>query len=86
MTLAVFLAGCIVGGMLGAIAMALLAAAGDSDDKRDLIIELDTVRKQLAACQQASLSNQERADYYYELFCDGAQANAALRRQQCQPE
>jgi len=42
--------------------------------------ELAALRQQLAACQTVSESQRQRADYYYSLFCDGARANAALRR------
>ena len=46
------------------------------------VVETETtLRQQLALCREAAHKQQERADYYYDLFCAGAKANADLRRE-----
>lgn len=41
--------------------------------------ELTELRHRLVICQHAAEQQRQRADYYYDLFCDGARANAQLR-------
>ena len=41
--------------------------------------EVADLRQRLAVCQHAAEQQRQRADNYYELFCEGARANAQLR-------
>ena len=41
--------------------------------------ELTELRHRLVICQNAVEQQRQRADYYYDLFCDGAGAIAQLR-------
>ena len=41
--------------------------------------EVADLRHRLAICQHAAEQQRQRADNYYELFCEGARANAQLR-------
>lgn len=41
-------------------------------------VEAD-LRHRLAICQHAAEQQRQRADNYYDLFCEGARANAQLR-------
>lgn len=72
---------------IGVLVMALfnLSARLDEDeDKAEIMTlrtKLATAIRQLAACQEASIKNQDRADTYYQLYCDGAKANAQLQKE-----
>lgn len=86
--LAGVLAGAVAGTVAGAVVMAVMCAAGNSDgfvriapDDVDEDPELTALRQQLAACQAAAERQRQRADTYYDLYCAGAKANAALRRE-----
>lgn len=87
MTILVFLGGCIVGVLAGAIIMAVMCAAGNESGyvtispDVDEDPELTALRHQLAVCQEAAEHQRQRADTYYDLYCAGAKANAALRRE-----
>jgi hypothetical protein len=93
-TILAFLGGCIVGVLAGAIIMAVLCAAGNSDGYVQISPDVDegpetaSLRQQLAetrhhlsACQAAAEQQRQRADVYFDLYCAGAKANAALRRE-----
>jgi len=93
-TILAFLGGCIVGVLAGAIIMAVMCAAGnengfmaispDVDEDPELTAlrhQLTALRHQLAVCQEAAEHQRQRADTYYDLYCAGAKANAALRRE-----
>jgi hypothetical protein len=80
-----------VGTCAGALVVAILNAASNADDdaayqldnthqaNAELLIEVAKLRRQLATCQEISRQNAEKAETYYALFCQGAQANAALK-------
>ena len=75
-------AGCVAGIIGTLIVVALYAAlvvGGRADDMADAMNELATLRTELARVKQAAHDQQVRADYYYDLYCTGAKANAALR-------
>lgn len=74
-TTLIAIASAIVGALLGAMAMAAMAAAGDADDNA----ELADVRRRLEACQHANVELSASADNYRDLFTEGARANAQLR-------
>lgn len=87
--IAVFIAGCaafVAGALLGGMAMALFCAAGNEhgyiaiSDEADEDPELTTLRQRLAVTQQAAESQRQRADFYQSLYCEGARANAQLRK------
>lgn len=52
-------------------------AAPEEDSDEDP--ELTDLRQRLAICQHTAEQQRQRADNYYELFCEGARANAQLR-------
>jgi hypothetical protein len=89
--IATYFAGCIVIGIVGVLAgallMAVLCAAGNESGfvaispDVDEDPELTALRHQLAVCQEAAEQQRQRADNYYDLYCAGAKANAALRRE-----
>lgn len=83
MTLFTFSAGCLVGLAFGVVLMRILFALSEPVtlvDDLDEDPELTAVRHQLAVCQDTARQQQQRADYYYDLYCEGAKANAVLRR------
>ncbi len=41
--------------------------------------EVADLRQRLAICQHAAEQQRQRADNYYDLFCEGARVNAHLR-------
>lgn len=75
--------GFFVGGVVGAIGMAVLAASSAMDDG-DKLLELEAARQRLAQqldiVRETARQQQERADTYYQLYCEGAKANAQLRK------
>jgi len=80
------IAGAVVGTVAGAVIMAVMCAASNSDgfvriapdDDTDEDPELTVLRQQLAACQAAAERQRQRT--YYDLYCEGAKANAQLRK------
>lgn len=77
-----FLAGLVAGALLMALACAAgneggyVAISPDVDEDP----ELTALRHQLAVCQETAEKQRQRADTYYDLYCQGAKANAELRR------
>lgn len=84
------IAGAVVGTVAGALIMAIMAAAGNEDgyvhitpdDDADEDPELTVLRQRLAVMQQAALAQRQRADFYQSLYCEGAKANAQLKKGQ----
>lgn len=81
------IAGAVVGTVAGAVIMAIMAAAGNdggyvhiAPDDADEDPELTALRQQLAVTQRAAESQRQRADFYQSLYCEGAKANAQLRK------
>ena len=82
------IAGAVVGTVAGAVIMAIMAAAGNDrgyvhitpDDDADEDPELTVLRQRLAVAQRAAESQRQRADFYQSLYCEGARANAQLRK------
>ena len=87
--------GALAGGCLGALGMAILTVASAADDlsirltedtpqddtqQDELHQQLAALRHQLETCQATAESQRQRADNYYDLFREGARANAALRK------
>lgn len=70
--------GLVAGAIAGVLVVGLLNAARVGDDA-NLQLELNAVKQRLASCQEIGEANRQRADLYYELYCEGAKANAQLR-------
>jgi hypothetical protein len=86
-TVLAFFAGAFVGVLTGALVMAILCASGNAGgyvhiapDDIDEDPELTVLRHQLTQAQDAAGKQRERADFYQSLYCDGARANAQLRK------
>lgn len=72
----------VVGVLIGAMIMAVLNVSRISEADSKHMATIAALKKQLAACRQMSEEQRVKAETYYELYCDGAKANAVLRRAQ----
>lgn len=73
------LAGGIIGTLIVMFVYEAVVAGGRADDQIDAMSEVETLSKELERVRQAAHDQQVRADYYYDLYCTGAKANAALQ-------
>lgn len=72
----------VVGVLIGAMIMAVLNVSHTSDADSEHMATIAALKKQLTACRQMSEEQRVKAETYYDLYCDGAKANAVLRRAQ----
>ena len=80
MTLVVGIIAFVAGLALGALWGALANMAGAADERNyaaEIIVELE---KRLRICQEVSVRNQQAAETYYQLYRNGARANAQLQK------
>lgn len=79
MTIVVGIIAFVAGLALGALWGALANMAGAADE-RNYAAEIAELEKRLRICQEVSIRNQQAAETYYQLFRDGARANAQLQK------